>query len=67
MNSEQAKALKHSELWEEFCKYLNSEIEKIKEQMIFCQEYQAILRRQEQIKTIRSVMNIPDEIIESGE
>jgi len=63
MNETQAKELKHSILWEEFCKEIDKKIfyEMQKLTTVAPEELIAV---QKQVSSLQSVKNIPDDVID---
>ena len=67
MDSEQARELRQSLLWQELVKDLEDDINGLKEQLVNCAVPERVTRIQERILTIKAVINKPNSIIDSEE
>jgi len=66
MNVEQAKELKNTILWEEFCKEIDSRIEGKLAGLLLCKP-EDLLGAQKEIMALNEVKNIPQDIIDNNE
>lgn len=63
MNVEQAKELKNTILWEEFCKEVDRKVDYQKTLLLRCGP-EELVSHQEMVKALESIKNIPDDVID---